>query len=97
MIFTMRYIMINLIHRHVTKINVPRTICSFLFGKRHARRHQMVVGVIIMGAGVTVAHAASWFDHTPIVGGLLDGLGYGIHGIGLTPFIEWFGEIAAVE
>ncbi len=69
----------------LSKVNVPRMVCDHLFDKNHSDAHRMVVGVIIMGFGVMISKT-----HTSIIilHYIFDGVGYAIHGLGVTPFVE---------
>ena len=70
-----------------SKFNIPAKICKHLVGKEHTIGHRLCVGVLIMCVGVMVSKIVFIFDSTYVhyVG---DIIGYGIHGIGLTPFVE---------
>lgn len=69
----------------LNKVNVPRIVGDHLFNKSHTDTHRMLTGVVLMSIGVVV----SKIHFTLIIFQLIiDGVGYGIHGIGLTPFIE---------
>jgi hypothetical protein len=76
------------------KVNVPRIVGDHLFNKSHSDMHRMLTGVVIMSIGVVV----SKIHFTLVVFQLIiDGVGYGIHGIGLTPFIEKITYIVSGE
>lgn len=77
--------------RIVVKVNVIRPICSLMFGRNHSVLIRMGAGVVIAATGVVVA---KYFGHShdPIVSYFGDGIGYGLHGLGLTPFIEYMAE-----
>lgn len=82
----------------IRKVNVSHVICENLLDGKHTDRHRMTVGVIIMGFGVGISKI---HVELQIIHFFLDGIGYGIHGIGLTPFIErltrYFSDIHASE
>lgn len=68
--------------------NVARPICDHLLNHDHTHAHRMVVGVMVMSVGVCIAKAAGHHE-IELVAYLGDGIGYGIHGLGLTPFVEY--------
>ena len=69
----------------VKKINVARGICDHLLDNKHTDKHRMAVGGMIIFVGVLISKIHVEFI---IIHYFLDGIGYAIHGIGLTPFIE---------
>lgn len=69
------------------RINLPRHVCDHLFGERHGALHQMVAGVCVMACGVAIAKHAG-HSGSEFVEFFGDALGYGVHGLGLAPFIE---------
>ncbi len=78
----------------VRRYNVFHPVCSLLFGKHHKASHRMVVGFIVAAGGVYLAKYTGHFE-SELVHYLGDGVGYGLHGMGLVPFIEYITE--AVE
>lgn len=74
--------------RCVRWANLPRTACSVLIGKHHTLTHRLVAGLIIMVAGVAIAKGLPALLQSGWAHFLSDLLGYGVHGMGLTPFIE---------
>lgn len=69
-------------------VNLPRQTCHVLIGKHHTAQHRMVAGIIIMMVGVGVAKGLPALLPSGLVHFVADLLGYGVHGLGLTPFIE---------
>lgn len=67
--------------------NVPAKISEHLFGKGHTDYHKISVGVLVMFAGVLVMRQQIFIDGFLHIAA--DVIGGGIHGIGLTPIIEW--------
>ena len=67
------------------KINLPRIIADHLFNKRHNDMHRMLMGIAVMGIGVSVSKIHA---EMIVFKFFFDGFGYALHGIGLTPFIE---------
>lgn len=74
----------------VSRLNVSRLICNHLLSESHTDRHRIFVGILFMSGGVMVTQIPVALHSIHL---LLDGLGYGIHGIGLTPIIEKFIKI----
>lgn len=70
-----------------SKLNIVRTICTNLVGKHHSFHHRAIVGVCVMLTGVVVAKSVGHHE-VQIVALLGDTLGYGLHGVGLIPFVE---------
>lgn len=48
----------------------------------------MIAGAGIMAVGVTLAQVVSELVHFPGAHFIFDMVGYGVHGLGLVPFIE---------
>lgn len=70
----------------VTKCNLPRIISYHLFGKNHTSTHRKGTGVLLMIIGVAISKQP--FFEAYIIHGIADLVGYAIHGLGLTPFVE---------
>lgn len=70
------------------KLNVAKKISNNLVGENHTHVHRMMVGSAIMILGVLVAFSATG-THV-VIHIFLDMLGYGIHGIGAVPFVDYF-------
>ena len=66
---------------------LPRAVCNQALGHNHKIGHRMVAGAIIMAIGVAVAKSAGMFESEYMHFSLYM-VGYGIHGLGCTPFIE---------
>jgi hypothetical protein len=69
------------------KLNIVRPICANLVGKDHGFHHRAVVGVCIMLFGVVIAKTIG-HNEQEVIAVLGDTLGYGLHGMGLIPFVE---------
>lgn len=66
-------------------VNLPKMISGHLFGERHTEKHRMYVGVLVIFAGVAISKfPLGGF----IVHYLCDAVGYGVHGVGLIPFVD---------
>ena len=59
-----------------------------LVGHKHSILYRGTMGICLMIAGVILAGTAGASEHEPIkvVG---DTVGYGLHGLGLLPFVEY--------
>lgn len=73
------------------RINIMHPICNAVFGKGHTLAQRLIVGTLVALIGVGVA---KWSGHSTnaVVGHLGDMVGYGMHALGLAPFIEWMAE-----
>jgi len=71
----------------IRKVNLVRPLCNKLIGKEHEFHHRAMGGIAIMLVGVVVA---KYLGHTPMEGVNIIGetVGFGLHGIGLSPFLE---------
>lgn len=71
----------------IKKVNIPKKVCHVLVGEEHKFIHRAVVGICIMVIGAGVAHAGG---HSGSVFLAISGdtVGFGMHGIGLIPFVE---------
>lgn len=71
--------------------NVPKRLANAMIGHDHSPLWRMGFGVVIMAGGVAIAKSAhdmaTFWQYT------LDLVGYGIHGLGLTPVIETLLEV----
>lgn len=77
----------SLVRVLIVHINIARPVCNLMFGPEHKPHHRIMVGGVVAGFGVFIAH---YFAHveSALVEGLADFFGYGLHGLGLTPIIE---------
>lgn len=75
------------LYRLSSRLNIGRAICEHMLGKDHSTAHHMMVGVVAMCAGVLIAKTTG---HNPneIIAFIGDAVGYAVHGLGLTPFVE---------
>lgn len=69
----------------IRRADPTRHICNNLVGKEHPFAHRATVGILIMIAGVLVAHIVVEAEMLKL---MLDTIGYAMHGAGLTPFVE---------
>lgn len=68
------------------KVNIARRISDHLLGDEHPIRHRMIVGFCLMIVGGGIANIATGYM---VLHFLSDIIGYGIHGAGTIPFIDW--------
>jgi len=68
-------------------MNLPREVCHHLIGEHHKPSHRMVCGLVVMGVGVGIAKSAGFFE-SHAIHFTLDMVGYAVHGLGCTPYIE---------
>lgn len=67
-------------------VNIPKRMADHAFGHHHSHRHRMVFGVVFMAIGVLIAKLLHFNLLTHI---LADIVGYGVHGMGAVPFIDF--------
>lgn len=83
----------NLHHRvvHVLRtpvhLNLPMVVADHVVGKHHSEHHRMIAGFAVMVVGVGIAKSANLFEFTVWHFGV-DLVGYAVHGLGLTPYVE---------
>jgi uncharacterized protein YcfJ len=79
--------MVRPIQIFIYRVNVVRPICNHLVGRHHTFTHRLITGVIVMVVGVLIA---KHFGHSSnqLVAIIGDAIGYGLHGLGLTPLVE---------
>lgn len=65
--------------------NPVRKIANFLFGKDHSITHRIIVGIAVMGVGVLISH----IGEDEYIKYLAEGVGFAIHGVGLSPIAEF--------
>lgn len=82
--------------RILNACNVPKKLCKSLLGEKEKPIHRMIIGLLFMAIGVSIAKFCADSGNT-FVGFFGDIIGYGIHGTGLVPFIDVLTEIAEVE
>lgn len=70
-------------------VNLPRHICDAVLNKKHTKVHRISAGMVLMVIGVIIAKASGAVSIT-IIHIIGDAIGYGLHGIGITPIIEHF-------
>lgn len=74
-----------------SKFNIPHLICNHIIGKEHKIQHRITVGTAIMMIGVLISKSGGGISLI-IIHYLFDAIGYGLHGIGLIPWIEYITE-----
>lgn len=71
----------------LNNVCVARVLATHLCGKDHHFIHRAAIGACLMLAGDVIAHAAGHFD-VPLLTIFGDTFGYGLHGVGLVPYVE---------
>lgn len=72
--------------------NIPKHVCGIAFGKNHSHFSRMAVGLVIGVCGVVIAKSVG-HSHNELQAYAGDAIGYGLHGIGLTPYIDYLTEV----
>lgn len=72
-------------------LNFPRRVCDLTLGEQHRPHHRMIAGTIIMVIGVSLCKAFASF-HYFFIPEITEGIGYAIHAIGATPFVEYLSK-----
>lgn len=68
----------------VRKMDPVKTVGEHLVGDTYSSRHRITTGVVIMVIGVLVSKTGGGM----IVHLIVDVVGYGLHGLGLIPFVD---------
>lgn len=80
-------------HNMIVQINIVRPVASLLFGKNHHAAQRIGVGMALAAMGVCMVHFLHVENEYATLA--IDGIGYGLHGIGLTPLVESLAASAA--
>lgn len=80
----------------IKKLNLIAHLCKMCLGEEHPPIIRYCAGGVIMLAGVLVAKEGGQI-HAYHFHYIADVLGYGIHGIGAVPFVEWLIEFEREE
>ena len=75
----------------IRNVDIVRPLCNKLIGRDHASHHRITVGVAIIIGGVIISKTLGHVHFFPVAV-VFDALGYGLHGIGLVPIIEYLFE-----
>lgn len=68
-------------------IDLTQRLANHLVGRHHTHWHRKTIGAVFILIGVVIAKSAHYFPHF-LANIILDGVGYGLHGLGLIPFIS---------
>lgn len=63
-------------------------LCDALFGEAHARWVRGLMGLIVMTSGVLIAKTGAHIGDYEVVHIVFDEIGYAVHAMGATPYIE---------
>lgn len=75
----------DIVDKVTDNLNVSKVVCDHLFTEKHSEKHRMGVGLIIIIAGVLIADIESKAHAVKLS---LEAVGFAIHALGTTPFIE---------
>lgn len=78
----MKRILSNILYH----IDLSRHVSNHLVGEHHTVRHRQITGVFIIVIGEMIAKSVS-HDMFFILQLAIDGVGYGLHAIGMIPFV----------
>jgi hypothetical protein len=85
------------VHKVVNRLNAPRKLCEVAFASPKVH-HRILAGVMIGCCGVGIAKSPEYFHvHVEVATYFADVIGYGIHGIGLTPILECLMKVFSNE
>jgi hypothetical protein len=79
--------LIRVIHVVVRRVNFVIPLCDALLGEQHSVRYRMGAGVVVMALGVTLAKTVGHVAN-PLIAYSADAIGFGIHALGMVPFID---------
>lgn len=68
-------------------LNIPKNLADHVVGEHHTVLHRRVAGSIVMVIGVGFAKLIGFLDHG-FIHLVADIIGYGLHAVGLIPFIS---------
>lgn len=71
-------------------INVPKHVCTHIAGEKYKPRHKMLAGLVVGVIGVLISHIPILLGHGMLITIISDTVGYGFHGLGLVPFINYY-------
>lgn len=68
--------------------NIPKKVCNHVLGKDHSHTHRKIVGFVCIAIGILIGK--TFFVHVgqPAIEYCAELIGFSLHGVGLTPFIE---------
>ena len=78
------------------QLNVASLLCHYAFGHGHHWCLKYLAGIAIMIVGVLIAKLGGTI-HAFHFHYFADVVGYGVHGLGAVPFIEWVVHFFAQE
>lgn len=82
--------------RGIKRLNIVGHACRFAFGEDHPLWARLLSGGTIAATGVLVAKIGGEI-HVFHFHFIADYFGYALHGLGITPFIEWVLELERGE
>jgi len=75
----------TLLSQKTYSLVIELNLLEHLLNKKHSLGHRMFFGLIIGYVGVVIAKSAEELGHFAQIG---DGIGYFLHGLGITPYID---------
>lgn len=74
----------NFLNYAYKNLNVPKKICTHMFGRHHNPKHRITVGAGIMILGVCISHSSEIF----FIKVVYETVGFLLHCIGGIPIVE---------
>lgn len=71
--------------KKINPLDLPRVICHHIVGEHHTIAHRMVVGVVIIFVGTSIAQIHTVYA---VVNLFNEAFGFVMHGIGSLPIVE---------
>jgi hypothetical protein len=78
----------GVIKRVLIRLNIMHPLCNLMFGHDHPLYYRLATGTIVAVTGVVIS---KWLGHaeSECIAYIGDAIGYGLHGLGVAPYIEW--------
>lgn len=68
--------------------DVPKAVRNHLLGEHHTMKHKCIFGTFIALLGVGMVQIISPMVQLHVVHIIIDYVGYGLHGVGILPFVK---------
>lgn len=76
------------VHSFVKAACVPRLVCVWCIGRRHTAVHRMLVGLVLIVAGVLIGKLGPLFGCGHLTASLVESFGTLVNALGVTPYID---------